>query len=230
MTTIWITLVVVFVAMALTAGIAGRKRGGTVWAIFIDSRDTWSLTQFQLVVWTFAIIPFLVAIVIGRAMDEPMTAWNLTVPGPVLALVGISVGSTATAGVIKSQKNQADNAPLAAGTRILTRADASKARVSDMLAYDEGKGALTHIDVTKFQNLILTLAIAVTYAWSCFSLIANAGSPSHIGSMPDITGLAVGLLGVSHAGYLTGKVIPQSGDPDIVANETDTAVEKFAKT
>jgi hypothetical protein len=51
--------------------------------------------QLQLVLWTFTIIPVLIAVVIGRATKDPSTAWDLTVPVEVWGLLGISLGSTA---------------------------------------------------------------------------------------------------------------------------------------
>jgi hypothetical protein len=228
MTAIWIAYGVTIGAMMLVAAVAGRLRCHTIWAIFIDSRDTWSLTQFQLVLWTFIIIPVLIAIVIGRATKDPSTAWDLTVPGEIWGLLAISLGSTTLAVAIKSQKNDPADNPLGASDRVLTRADATKARISDMFAYDEGKGALTRLDVTKFQNFVFTVALAVTYLWSCLWLFAHTGNPSAITGLPAFSGVALGILGISHAGYLTGKAIPQNGTPT-TDNDTMLATKKFSR-
>ncbi|NEA30731.1 hypothetical protein [Streptomyces sp. SID13031] len=214
--------------MVLVAAVAGAKRSGSIWGIFIDARDTWSLTQFQLVLWTFTIVPVLVAAVIGRATEDPSTAWDLVVPGEIWGLLGISLGSTALAVAIKSQKNGPPGSPLGAGDRVLARIDAKNARISDMFAYDEGIGALTRLDVTKFQNFVFTVALAITYLWSCLWLFAKAGDPSAITSLPTLSGAALGILGISHAGYLTGKSIPQSGRPATTTQETELATTKFS--
>jgi hypothetical protein len=223
----WIAYGVTLGVMVLVAAGAGLLRSKSPWGIFIDSRDTWSLTQFQLVLWTFVIIPVLVAVVIGRATKDPSTAWDLTVPGEVWGLLGISLGSTALAAAIKSQKNDPPGNPLGAGDRVLARAGAQKARISDMFAYDEGLGSLTRLDVTKFQNFVFTLALAVTYLWSCLWLFGKAGTPSAITGLPAFSGVALGILGISHAGYLTGKAIPQSGTPEIEQGNTLLARDKF---
>lgn len=229
MAAVWIAYGVTLGIMVLVAAVAGFLLSRSIWGIFIDSRDTWSLTQFQLVLWTFVIIPVLIAAVIGRATKDPSTAWDLTVPGEVWGLLGISLGSTALATAIKSQKNDPPGNPLGAGDRVLARSGAGKARMSDMFAYDEGAGALTRLDVTKFQNFVFTVALAVAYLWNCLALFGKASAPSAITGLPAFSGVAIGILGISHAGYLTGKVIPQSGTP-AVAPDSDIklARDKFA--
>lgn len=226
MAAIWIAYGVTIGVMTLVAAAAGRRRSKSILGIFIDSRDTWSLTQFQLVLWTFIIIPVLIAVVIGRATEDPSTAWDLTVPGEIWGLLGISLGSTALAAAIKSQKNDPPGNPLGAGNRVLARNEAKSARISDMFAYDEGKGALTRLDVTKFQNFVFTVALAFTYLWNCLWLFAQVATPSAITGLPAFSGVALGILGISHAGYLTGKAIPQSGTPDKGAG-TMLATDKF---
>jgi hypothetical protein len=227
MAAIWIAYGVTLGVMVLVAAVAGQLRSKSIWGIFIDSRDTWSLTQFQLVLWTFIIIPVLIAAVIGRATKDPSTAWDLTIPAEVWGLLGISLGSTALAVAIKSQKNDPPGNPLGAGNRVLARTEAKKARISDMFAYDEGTGALTRLDVTKFQNFVFTVALAVTYLWSCLWIFAQARIPSAVTGLPAFSGVALGILGISHAGYLTGKAIPQSGTPIPETDNTVLATKKF---
>lgn len=226
MAAIWIAYGVTTVVMMLVAAVAGLRRSKSIWGIFIDSRDTWSLTQFQLVLWTFIIIPILIAVVIGRATKDPSAAWDLTVPAEIWGLLGISLGSTTLAVAIKSQKNDPPGNPMSAGNRVLARSGAEKAQISDMFAYDEGTGALTRLDVTKFQNFVFTAALAVTYLWSCLWLFAHAATPSAITGLPAFSGVALGILGISHAGYLTGKAIPQSGKPK-TSDDTMLATKKF---
>jgi hypothetical protein len=214
--------------MVLVAAVAGRLRSRSIWGILIDFRDTWSLAQFQLVLWTFTIIPVLIAAVIGRATKDASTAWDLAVPGQIWGLLGISLGGAALAVAIKSQKNDPPDKPLGAGDRVLARTEARKARISDMFAYDEGTGSLTRLDVTKFQNFVFTVALAVTYLWACLWLFAHTATPSGITGLPAFSGVALGILSISQAGYLTGKAIPQSGTPATEKDNTVLAIEKFA--
>lgn len=221
----WLITVIL---MAVLAAITGRMTSGSAWGIFVDSRDTWSLTQFQLVLWTFVIVPVLVAIVIGRAVQDPATAWDITVPTEVWGVLGISFGSNALANAVKSQKNSPEQTPLAAGNRILTRRKATEAKFSDIFAYDEGAAALANLDVTKFQNFVFTVALAVIYLWNCGWLIRPGQTPSHLTALPGFSGVALGLLGISHAAYLTGKVIPQNGSPKAADDgATELATVKF---
>jgi len=219
---------IIVVLMAVPAAVAGRATSKSAWSIFIDSRNTGSLTQFQLVVWTFTIVPVLVAVVIGRAVQDPATAWDVTVPAQIWGVLGISLGSTTLATAVKSQKNGLQGTPLGASDRVLTRKQTTDAKFSDMLAYDEGTGALANLDVTKFQNFIFTIALAALYLWNCGWLIGHAQAPSHLTALPGFSGVALGLLGISHAAYLTGKVIPQSGSPaDPSDSTTELATAKF---
>ena len=218
--------------MVIIAAYAGWRIAGTPWALFIDTRDTWSLTKFQLGLWTFAIIPVLIAFVLSRATKDPATAWDISVPGELWAVMGIALGSSSLSIAIKSQKNgdptDADAAALAAGDRILTRVSASKARFFDMLTYDEGAAALKRIDVTKFQAFVFTIALVTTFLWNALWLFAKAKSPVELSAIPGFNQTAVGVLGVSHAGYLVAKAIPQNGTPVIApGGGTELATAKF---
>ncbi len=43
----------------------------------------------------------------------------------------------------------------------------------------------------------------------------------------NLVRVALGILGISHAGYLTGKAIPQSGTPATENGNTVLATKKF---
>ncbi len=79
---------------------------------------------------------------------------------------------------------------------------------------------------TKLQNFVFTVALAVTFLWNCLWLFAHARTPSAITGLPAFSGVALGILGISHAGYLTGKAIPQSGTPAIDNGNTVLAATK----
>ncbi len=85
------------------------------------------------------------------------------------------------------------------------------------------------LDVTKFQNFVFTVALAVTYLWNCLWLFGKAGTPSAITGLPAFSAVALGILGISHAGYLTGKAIPQSGKPQ-TDKDTKLVSEKFTRS
>jgi hypothetical protein len=208
----WIAWLATLALCVLLAGVAGHKLKGTIWSLFIDSRNTWSLTQLQIGLWTLTIVPTLVAIVVARAKDDPSSAWSISVPGEVWALMAISLGSTTVATAIKQQKDRPEaEGGLAAGERIPTRDSPRKASFFDVLAYDEGKAGLKGLDVTKYQNLLLTLALVGTYLWNCLWLIGKAKSSADFVALPALNSTVVGILGLSHAGYLVGKAMPQNG-------------------
>lgn len=222
----WTISLLVMIALAVAAG---WRRGMSVFAIFIDYRNTWSLTQFQLAAWTFAILPVMFAFAFARASADAGKSWDFTIPGELWAVLGISLGSAAISSTIKQRKDTptGSNQPLAAGERVPTRSAPGKASFFDMLAYDEGAAALKGIDVTKFQNLLFTLALVATFLWNSYWLLSKAQKPSELTSLPGFNEVVIGILGVSHAGYLTGKVIPQTGTPDQTDPGVQVATSRF---
>ena len=223
---VWVIVVILIVVLAMWAG---WIRGKSLLAVFIDTRNTGSLAQFQLGVWILALIPLMFAAIWERATASPSTALAMMFDSSFWTVLGISVTSTVAATAIKSQKNEADAGSLSAANRILARKPRIDANGKvtrrefhffDMLAYDEGKQALLGLDITKFQNLLFTVGFAITYVYITFQMYAKTSDPSSITSLPAINGTLLGLMGLSQAGYVAAKAVPQSGVPDPTKPET----------
>ena len=211
MNSIWITYAVVSAICIAIAAIGGMATNGTPWAVFIDRRNTWSLTQLQLGLWALIVIPVLVTFAAVRAMHDPSSAWDFIFPGEDWVILGISLGSTTTAVIVKSLKDRPiGTGALAAGARILTRPAATDAKLSDILTYDEGTNPPLGFDITKYQNLLFTLALAGVWLWNAMWMFSKARVSADLSTLPGMNQTALAILAVSHAGYIVGKAVPQS--------------------
>ncbi len=208
MSAFWITWMVGVVALALFAGWLGSTIRGSVWGIFIDRRNTWSLSQFQLSAWTLAGLPLIIATAVWRARSDAVGAWDFKIPGELLALMGISIGSAVTSLVIKSAKDTQRGDGIAA-----RELSVKNPPIQDMFAVEEGSTALKSIDITKVQNFVVTISLLVTYMWIAFQAAGDVATGQTPQSLPAFSQTMVGLLALSHGGYLVGKIPNRSGVP-----------------
>jgi hypothetical protein len=202
---VWLGLAVVLliVFMLLGVGIANRPEG-----ILIDSRGRFSLSRLQLVLWTLLLISAL-----GAAAYTFSTA-DIRVPNEVLALMGISMGSTAGAVIVKGTKANQD--PAASVTQntfatmrrgvLATNATPAAARWSDLFMGEELINQ-NYVDLSKVQMFFFTLAVLLAYAGVLWNL---TGTPGSALAFPALSSSMVTLLGISHAGYLTIKAAPKT--------------------
>lgn len=74
------------------------------------------------------------------------------------------------------------------------------------------------IDITKFQNFALTLVLVVAYTALAIHAIRFSPDQAALTALPDLPSQYLTLLGISHAGYIAGKLPNQTGVPG--AHET----------
>jgi len=162
----------------------GKLTGNGVFGILIDSRGRYSLTNFQVVLWTLVILSSLVGLFILQDFDLN----KLQIPPQLLMLMGISASS----------------AVLSTGVKGIKDAPGSQAKVSRVSnpqfvqIWQEEEGALADktISISKYQNFMFTL-IALGF-------FITAASKS--GILPTLPDNLVWLMGISHAGYVAAKV------------------------
>jgi xanthosine utilization system XapX-like protein len=211
---LWSWLISAAVLLVLAA-VLGAKVRKTFAGILIDSRERYSLSQFQVVVWTIVLLSLAAGIVGGRLLAGVDNPLDFTIPAEVLGLLGISIGSTVASSVIKSAKDTAVPNAIAAG-------DPPQPR--QMFTTEEGPLAGRLIDIVKFQNFVLTVLLVVAYTATAISVILRTADPDRLSTMPGFSGTYLTLLGISHAGYLTGK-LPSPGG----VSTTDTQVKAPGK-
>lgn len=193
-------------AMVLLAVLLGLRARGRLIGILVDSRGRYSLAQFQLVAWTILLVSLVSGVFWGRLVDRVDDPFHFGVPSGVVGVLGISLASTMMAGVVKASKDATYGDCVAASDRVR-----DLPRISQIFMQEEGPLADQVVDVTKFQNFVITLVLLVGYAGLAVSLIRDGGSADAITAIPGFSGAFIALLGISHAGYLAGKLPVASG-------------------
>jgi hypothetical protein len=204
--------------IVLLAGFLGTRTnlqgGSSVFGILIDGRGRYSLTHLQLVMWSIIIFSLVSGVFWGRLIHGVDNPLSFTIPENVLGLVGISVGSALTAGVVKASKDSTENgAKVAASGPIAGQGKQDQPRFSQIFMLEEGENADRVIDVTKFQNFLITLILAVAYIALAINHISEAHNAGEVTSLPTFSGTFLILVGISHAGYVGGKLANQTGTP-----------------
>jgi hypothetical protein len=186
------------VALLLLAGWIGRRTetGQGILGILIDGRGRYSLTHFQIVLWTMVILSSVLGVLVSQGFDTK----NFQIPIQLLGLMGISAGSAVLATGVKASKDTGPQAKKIARAGTFTLSDGTTEEITPCFAQiwleEEGNQADKVVSITKYQNFIFTLVILcvyVTMAWKS-------------GKLPALPDNVVWLIGISHAGYVGGKI------------------------
>jgi hypothetical protein len=201
--------------IGVAAAVLGATTRGRWWGIIVDTRGRCSLSQLQIVVWSVIVLSLIAGMFFGRLFNGVVDPLNITIPSEVLLLLGISIGSTTLSTAIKSAKDATNKSGIAAAGLTSPKGDAPLAgtgtRFSQVFLVEEGEGADQVIDVTKFQNFWLTLILAIAYVALAIQAINMASSAAALNALPGFDATFVTLLGISHAGYLAGKLPTRPG-------------------
>ena len=187
---------------------AGKTATGNWVGVLIDIRGRYSLTHFQTVTWSLMVLSTFLAVMFSSSFDVS----KLKIDASILQLMGISAGSAVLVAGVKSMKDAPGSAsgPIARVGESVTRLDNSKepvtAKFGQIWLEEEGPFADKVVNITKFQGFVFTLVALVVFASLAFSA---RGLPT----LPDNF---TWLLGISHAGYVVGKV------PDKPQKKTET--------
>jgi hypothetical protein len=195
--------ILIVVAVAL-----GHAVGRGFLGVLVDTRGRYSLTHLQIVLWTLVVIPLISGVFWARLLSDAATALSFAIPGELLGVLGISVGSTVAATVVKAHKDEQRRASIAASDP--TRPPSLK----QVFTVEEGEFADRAIDVTKFQNFWFTIILIAAYIGLCIARFGELDSVSELTSLPGFDANFVTLLGISHAGYLAGKLPDREGQPN----------------
>jgi NAD/NADP transhydrogenase beta subunit len=198
-------------ALLVASAIAlGRTYRQSWLGILIDTRGRYSLTHFQLVLWSLLVLSLIAGVVAGKllglGLDHAKDALNFTIPKELLGAMGISVGSAAAAVAVKSGKDAQNPQRIAASDT------ADKPRFSQVFLVEEGELADKVVDITKFQNFWFTIILVAAYIGLAISSIRSAGVA--LTALPGFDGTFLTLLGISHVGYIAGKMPARAGTPD----------------
>jgi hypothetical protein len=162
--------------------------------ILIDSRGRYSLTHFQTVLWTIVVLASLIGVFVASGLSPG----SLDVPPTLLGLIGVSGGSAVFGTAVKGAKD-ASSARVSRDDQVKMSDGTSRdtpARLAQIWLEEEGDFADKVVNITKFQNLVFTLVVLAVYIGLAVTTQA----------LPELPPNVVWLIGVSHAGYVGGKV------------------------
>lgn len=199
-------LIVGILLMLIGQVVTGNWRG-----VLIDSRKRISLSQFQIVLWTWILLTAFMVIALARIMDPEVTnpleiAWDER----LWALLGISTTSTMGSIAIKTikwGKDPRDKGLDAIKPRLgllMTNTQVEEARFSDMFRGEELANR-DLVDVSKVQMFFFTVVVALAYLITLFRTMLAATTPAGIVAMPTLGAGLIFIIGISHVGYLGGK-------------------------
>ena len=185
-----------FVVLLILGFLLGRQTGRGSLGILIDGRERYSLTHFQIVLWTIVIL----SSVIGALISQGFDTRDFQIPPQLLGLMGISAGSgVLTTGVKGSKDALGSTANVARkGTFKLSNGTTTTIapRFAQIWLEEEGDQADKVVSITKYQNFIFTLVILGFYVVAALKQ----------GGVPKLPENVVWLIGISHAGYVGGKI------------------------
>ena len=190
----WCISLVVLLALAIWVG-RQTKQGNL--GILIDGRGRYSLTHFQITLWTIVILSSVLGVLISHGFDTK----DFQIPYQLLGLMGISAGSGVLATGVKGSKDAPGSTAKVARAETITQDDGTTtttnpARFAQIWLEEEGDQADKVVSITKYQNFIFTLVILAFYVTTAWKSCA----------LPTLPDNLIWLIGISHAGYVGGKV------------------------
>ena len=188
-TVAWIASLLVLIA---TYGLVGWLTQQSFTGLLVDNRGRISLNNFQLSLWSVLVLSTLLAAFFTSGLD-PVA---LEVPEQLLVLMGISVGSATASVAVKSVKDMPKDNKV--GRKGVKPAEGEKIepKVSQVYLEEEGDRADQVVSISKFQNFVLTLVVAFAY------IVLTLRTQDY----PPLPDQVLWLIGISHAGYLAGKI------------------------
>lgn len=196
----WMACLLALVLLAAWAGWATRR---SAVGILIDTRGRYSLNHLQVVMWTLLILSAIAGLFLARLFAGQTDLMAFTIPQELLALMGISLGSGTLAGAAKSAKDvpgaTARVARVGAFAMTTGAVRQINAHFAQVFQEEQGDQADQVVDVTKFQNFILTFlagAAFVVWTWKGTTL----------SGLPALSKDLLWVLGISQAGYIGGKL------------------------
>lgn len=206
----WLGTAAVLIFLAVTIGLMVRVGNRRHWlGILIDGRGRYSLTHFQLVLWMLVFLSLLGGNFFAGVFSNPETALRLNIPPEILILVGISTGSSVLATAAKAgsterilRKSLERAVRLKRRRPILPEALRNlNPRFSQLFMLEDGDLMDLVVDATKFQMFFLTVIAVVAYVALAVAWLGQ-GNAGFAPFPPELNWL----IGISHAGYLGGKV------------------------
>lgn len=203
----------VFVAWGLSAlvlvggaAFAGRGTGRGYFGLLLSKgSNRVSLTNFQLTLWTIVILSLYSGFFFARlfnGVDDPL---GIVIPGEILVVMGISVGSaTVSKGIAVGPGRASQQAPPpGSGPTPQERESPHLFQAVTTIGPDGSE----RLEITRFQNFWLTIIAVIAYVALAISVINDASSIAVLDELPGFDGSLNTLLAISHGGYILPKAL-----------------------
>ena len=204
-TTFWAWLVSALVIVLLAVVVPSRLGAHNV---LRDARGRYSLSRVQMMLWTVVLLSLVSGMAFGRFAAGQVDVAGFDIPGQVLTLLSIAIGSAVVAAAIKVVKSTTRPESVAAYP-----VGRERGRFVEMLTAEEGASAGRSIDLAKFQNFVITVLLLLAYVAQAVAALRAVDNPAGIGGLPAFSDTFLVLLAVSHAGYLLSKIPSPAGRP-----------------
>jgi hypothetical protein len=204
--TAWGVSAAILIGLAIVLGILVTREP---LGLLIDSVGRYSLTQTQLAIWTITVLSLIAGVFIGRLWVGTPSPLGFDIPAAVLAVMGISVGSTLASNTQKAL-NVANHPDVVAASAPV---DGFRPSLTQIFLQEQGTYADQVIDITKFQNFVITIIVVLAYTTIAVNALNSAGTPANFAGLPGFSGTLLVLLAISHGGYLAGKLPTPTGNP-----------------
>lgn len=203
----WLGTLTVMLGVTL---FAGSEIKGVWWGCLIDSRNKMSLSRFQLLIWTLIVLSaYLTAVFINFSNTENLDPLNVEIPKEMWVLMGISTASLLGTPLIHNAKEEASDNP----ARLAKNDEPSEASWTDLVRGEEFEKQ-EFLDLGRVQMVFFTCVLAIAYCYAVARLFI--GFDTNISGLPAVGESMVALLGISHSGYLGGKVVEKNPRPEQV--------------
>jgi hypothetical protein len=219
----WITMLLL---LTLFAAVAGDGVTGTWRGLLIDERNKISLSRLQATLWTLLVLSALFVAALSNVRMGQADPLAIGVPTTLWMLIGISTTSLVGSPLVLSSKKgrsantseiqqtlsllaqqNVDTGSIANLGQVIVNTNPKNARWADLFTGEETANA-AQFDLAKIQMFYFTFILVLVYAVTLGLLFQQPGTI--IGAFPDFSQGMLTLLGISHAVYLTNKVVPHS--------------------
>jgi hypothetical protein len=217
--TSWLAILALLTVFTI---VAGHGVTGLWYGLLIDGRNKMSLSRLQMLLWTLLVLSGFLAAGLYNIATGHTDPLAIAIPPDLWLLMGISltslVGSPLIVNAKKAKPANDEEAHRTLETlkrqvrakvqvvgQVVVNEQPEDAHWSDMFRGGEA-GNAAHLDLGKVQMFIFTLILALAYGAALAALFAEA--QGKIAELPGLGSGIVFLLGLSHAGYLANKVLP----------------------
>lgn len=216
-----VTWGVIFLITIAFLAYIGNKINKQHSGVLIDERNKYSLSRFQMVIWTVIVLSAYATACIYNMWNNEQSPLSIAIPEELWLLMGISTAALVGSPLILSTKTgKPDKKERDRNKRILELKKLPEeekqtnknliminetpqgANISDMFRGDE-TGNFAQVDISKVQLFYLTLLLVLVYIAALADTFS--GNSGKITEFPPLDMSMIALFGISNAGYLTYK-------------------------